>query len=79
MILKYNQHPNIEIQQRACEFQVLLQTVWDKERNAIFEPMPFKGDENMLDDSAKNRAAMDDDEGESDLLFGIGGDKNNGG
>ena len=34
--------------------------------------MPFKGDENMLDDSAKNRAAMDEDEGEADLLFGVG-------
>lgn len=37
--------------------------------------MPFKGDENMLDDSAKNRAAMDDEEGEGDLLFGFEGDK----
>ena len=51
---------------------MLLQSVWDQERNQIFEPMPFKGDENMLDDSAKNRAAMDDDEGEQDLLFGVG-------
>lgn len=75
LIVKYSQHPNIEIQQRSCEFQVLLQTVWDGERNSIFEPMPFKGDENMLDDSAKNRAAMDDDEGEGDLLFGIDTDK----
>ena len=39
---------NIEIQQRACEFLIILQDQWDSERNGIFEPMPFKGDENML-------------------------------
>ena len=41
----------------------------------IFEPMPFKGDENMLVD-AKDRAALDDDEGENQLLFGFDGDAN---
>ena len=45
---------NIEIQQRACEFLAILDAPWDAERVTIFEPMPFKGDENMLVD-AKNR------------------------
>jgi len=55
---------NVEIQQRACEFIQILEPKWDSERRAIFEPMPFKGDENMLVD-AKDRAALDDDEGEN--------------
>ncbi len=33
--------------------------------------MPFKGDENMLVD-AKNRAALDADEGDNQLLMGFG-------
>ena len=32
--------------------------------------MPFKGDENMLVD-AKDRAALDEDEGENQLLIGF--------
>jgi hypothetical protein len=32
----------------------ILDAPWDAERVTIFEPMPFKGDENMLVD-AKNR------------------------
>jgi hypothetical protein len=32
--------------------------------------MPFKGDENMLVD-AKDRAALDDEEGDNQLLFGF--------
>ena len=34
--------------------------------------MPFKGDENMLVD-AKDRAALDADEGDDQLLMGFGG------
>ena len=48
----------------------ILEPKWDQERTGIFEPMPFKGDENMLVD-AKNRAALDNDEGENQLLFGF--------
>jgi len=33
--------------------------------------MPFKGDENMLDDNAKNRAVVDNDDGDNQLLFGF--------
>lgn len=65
---------NIEIQQRACEFIQILDAKWDQERGGIFEPMPFKGDENMLVD-AKNRAALDVDEGDNQLLFGIDDNK----
>lgn len=66
----FQNHMNVEIQQRACEFLLILQPVWDNERSTIFEPMPFKGDENMLVD-AKDRAALDADEGANQLLFGF--------
>ena len=36
--------------------------------------MPFKGDENMLVD-AKNRAALDVEEGENQLLIGFDDNK----
>jgi hypothetical protein len=49
---------NVEIQQRACEFLKLFDSKWDEDRVGIFEPIPFKGDENMLVDST-NRAVMD--------------------
>jgi len=75
MLKNHENHVNIEIQQRACEFLEILDPKWDQERNGIFEPMPFKGDENMLVD-AKDRAALDDDEGENQLLFGFDGDAN---
>jgi predicted RNA-binding protein with RPS1 domain len=67
----HNNHMNVEIQQRACEFLYILDSKWDEERNSIFEPMPFKGDENMLVDGAKDRAALDDEEGDNQLLFGF--------
>ena len=54
---------NVEIQQRACEFLQLFDSKWDDERVGIFEPIPFKGDENMLVD-ATNRAVLDDEEGD---------------
>ena len=66
----HNDHMNVEIQQRACEFTQILEAKWDQERNGIFEPMPFKGDENMLVD-AKDRAALDEDEGDNQLLIGF--------
>jgi hypothetical protein len=66
----YTNHVNVEIQQRACEFMHILDTKWDVERNGIFEPMPFKGDENMLVD-AKDRMALDEDEGDNQLLMGF--------
>jgi len=55
---------NVEIQQRACEFKQILAAAWDSERPTIFEPMPFKGDENMLVD-AKDRRTLDEDEGDN--------------
>jgi hypothetical protein len=33
--------------------------------------MPFKGDENMLVDGARDRAALDEDEGNNQLLIGF--------
>jgi hypothetical protein len=66
---------NIEIQQRACEFLQLLDQQWVQERQTIFEPMPFKGDENMLVDT-KDRAALDADEGDDQLLLGLGSAQN---
>ena len=62
---------NVEIQQRACEFIIILSDGWANERNGIFEPMPFKGDENMTFD-ATDRAALDADEGDGQLLIGFG-------
>lgn len=67
---KFENHMNIEIQQRACEFQHILKESWQNERQTIFEPMPFKGDENMLVD-AKNRKTLDEDEGDNQLLIGF--------
>ena len=45
---------------------------------SIFEPMPFKGDENMLDDDAKNRAVLDNDDGDNQLLIGFDPNANQG-
>ena len=50
----YTDHANVEIQQRACEYLEVFKEQWDDERTGIFEPIPFKGDENMLVD-ARNR------------------------
>ena len=41
---------------------------WDDERVGIFEPIPFKGDENMLVD-ASNRPIFDDEEGDKQLFI----------
>jgi hypothetical protein len=70
---EFSSNSNIEIQQRACEFLAILSEGWKDLRVSIFEPMPFKGDENMLVD-AKDRAALDADEGDDQLLMGFGDD-----
>mmetsp|Transcript_12698 Transcript_12698/g.12537 ORF Transcript_12698/g.12537 Transcript_12698/m.12537 type:complete len:191 (+) Transcript_12698:1632-2204(+) len=64
MIESYTDHMNVEIQQRACEFLQIFDQEWDEEEK-IFDPIPFKGDENMLVD-ATGRAIIDEEEG--DLL-----------
>lgn len=65
---KFQGNANVEIQQRSLEFAQLLDANWDSERQTIFEPMPFKGDENMLVADAANRAAMgEDDDPESPM------------
>ena len=74
MLKTFSNHLNIEIQQRACEFMQILEPKWDSERKEIFDPMPFKGDENMLVD-AKDRMALDQDEGENQLLIGFDDEK----
>ncbi len=68
IIDQYTDHMNVEIQQRACEFLQIFDQQWDDADKAdkIFDPIPFKGDENMLVD-ATGRAIMDPDEPE-DLL-----------
>ena len=63
-------NPNIEIQQRACEFLELFDDNWDQHRTGIFEPMPFQGDENMLVD-ATERAVREEGEGDEDDLTHI--------
>ena len=35
---------------------------WDEERNGIFEPIPFKGDEGMLVDNRERKAMDEEDE-----------------
>lgn len=40
---------------------------WDEDRHGIFEPIPFKGDENKLYDDT-NRPVFDEEEGEKGLL-----------
>lgn len=61
LITFYTTHMNVEIQQRACEFLQLFDSKWDSERVGIFEPIPFKGDENMTVD-ATNRPIFDDED-----------------
>ena len=61
IIETYTDHANVEIQQRACEYLEIFKDQWNEERTGIFEPIPFKGDENMLVDTA-NRAVKDEDD-----------------
>ena len=70
MVEQYTDHLNVEIQQRACEFVHLYEKDWDSERMGLFEPMPFKGDENMTVD-VKGRAILDEEEGEGQLFLMI--------
>lgn len=61
----YTDHANVEIQQRACEYVEILNDKWTEERNGIFEPILFSGNENMLVNDFASRAvgqAEDDDE-----------------
>ena len=62
IIETYKDHANIEIQQRACEYLKIFEHQWDDERNGIFEPIPFKGDEGMLVDNRERKAVDDEDE-----------------
>jgi len=41
-------HANVEIQQRACEYTQIFNDQWAEDRQVLFEPIPFKGDEGML-------------------------------
>lgn len=61
----FTDHSNVEIQQRACEYlEILKAGKWEEsERMSIFEPIPFKGNENMLVDNS-NRAVKDEDDGD---------------
>ena len=61
IIETYTDHANVEIQQRACEYLEIFKDQWDNERTGIFEPIPFKGDENMLVD-ARNRVVKDEED-----------------
>ena len=61
IINKYTDHMNVEIQQRACEYLQLFDNKWDEDRLGIFEPIPFKGDENKMFDD-KDRPELDADE-----------------
>ena len=61
IIETYTDHANVEIQQRACEYLEIFKDQWNEDRTGIFEPIPFKGDENMLVD-ARNRVVKDEDD-----------------
>lgn len=63
---EYTSSNNVEIQQRACEYIQLFDPKWDPHRLGIFEPMPFKGNENMLEDYS-NRAALGQDDEDDEL------------
>lgn len=59
---------NIEIQQRSCETLKLLDDKWTTERQNLYEPIPFKGDEGTTVDMG-SRAVLDADEGEAQLTI----------
>eukprot|EP00921_Rhytidocystis_pertsovi_P022295 GHVQ01035654.1.p1 GENE.GHVQ01035654.1~~GHVQ01035654.1.p1 ORF type:complete len:847 (+),score=135.48 GHVQ01035654.1:197-2737(+) len=56
LLQTYERHMGLEIQQRACEYQHLLERRWDKTRDAILDRMPTceKAIQNM---KAKRQAA----------------------
>jgi hypothetical protein len=63
LIKQFNDHMNVEIQQRACEYLQLFDKKWDEERLGIFEPIPIKGDlegRGALFDGAHDRPDYDD-------------------
>ena len=45
----------------------LFDSKWDDDRHGIFEPIPFKGDENKLYDD-KDRPELDEEEGDKGLF-----------
>lgn len=58
----YTDHANVEIQQRACEYLEIFKDQWNDDRTGIFEPIPFKGDENMIVVGAADRAVRDEED-----------------
>ena len=48
LVSGYTTHANVEIQQRAYEYCQIFKDSWQAERGALFEAIPFKGDEGML-------------------------------
>lgn len=44
----YQDHANVEIQQRAYEYGKIFDQQWSDVRNELFEAIPFKGDEGLL-------------------------------
>jgi len=65
IIESFADHANVEIQQRACEYIKIFEAgKWDEEeRAAIFDFIPFKGDENMLVDTKNRKIMGDEDDG----------------
>lgn len=68
IIENFTDHMNVEIQQRACEYIQIFDKKWDDDRHGIFEPIPFKGDENKFFESTTDRPDFDEEEGEKGLL-----------
>ena len=62
IISAYTDHANVEIQQRACEYLEIFKDQWNDERQQIFEPILFRGHENMLVDSTQRQVKDDDDD-----------------
>jgi len=71
LIEQFTDHMNVEIQQRACEFMQIFERQWDGQREGIFDAIPFKDEENWTVD-VKGRAALDEDEGDAQLLINPG-------
>ena len=61
LIEGYLDHANVEIQQRACEYIQIFNDDWAEERQGLFEPIPFKGDEGLLISQSDRVATNEED------------------
>ena len=72
LIERFQDHMNVEIQQRACEYLQLFDKKWDEERQGIFEPIPIKGDlESKTVFETKDRPDFDENDQDDDSSIPI--------